>query len=595
MDATGGPTPPSKITIAILAVSILLAIWAAMMLIPAGRVLYVYVFAYLEWYMGVLTLVSLSITIMLGLVSTDRLVLSIRQRVLLQSAHRTFGVIAVGALGVHLWAKLMEQHIQVIDMFIPFLNANFYVGFGTISGIIMVLVLWTGIARARFIGRGKPWMWRSVHASSYLMWPIAMVHGLNAGRPAAVWVIVSYVVCALLVVLGLAVRVSVSLNRKKDFASQSGTSTGSMKPVGKLTPSAGAGMKKRSPRRDSDRIASNPGLTETAVLEPWVPAAAPAAEKPAAAKTDGAPPAKVAGARSGPGDEAYRRSRRDADEDRAPRGRREDEYEAPRSRRHAQAEEPARRAAPGYDEETRAMSRRAIESGRRRFEADEEPAPRSRRRTGEQERYEPPRYERETRSGRYAEDEPAPRPRRAIEAAPARGWYADDEPRRASRGDDEPRGRRYADDLPRGRRSAEDDGYADERPRRADRWADPGYSAGPPEPRSARYSDDPSPAPRSRRDRGDRGGDVDRADSGRHSRSEFVDLGGPQYDRQAWGPDLEPDDTPTLVDMASRRARRAEQPEAPRGASRGARRGRGRSTDDVADDQYWRQLRGEAQ
>ncbi|BFU44110.1 translation initiation factor III [Krasilnikovia sp. MM14-A1004] len=600
MDATGGPTPPSKITIATLAVSILLAIWAAAMLTPVGRVLYVYVFAYLEYYMGVLTLVSLSITIMLGLVSTDRLVLSIRQRVLLQSAHRTFGVIAVGALGVHLWAKLMEKHIQVIDMFIPFLNGNFFVGFGTISGIIMALVLWTGIARARFIGRGKPWMWRSVHASSYLMWPLALVHGLNAGRPAAVWVIVSYVVCVLMVVLGLAVRVSVSLNRKKDFASQSGTSTGTMKPVGKLAPSGASGMKKRrDSERSGPRISSNPGLTETAVLEPWVPAApAPAAEKPAA-KADSAAPTKQ-GSRSEYDEEVYRRetrSRRGADEeDRAPRGRREDEYDAPRSRRHADADEPARRPAAGFDEETRAMSRRAIESsGRRRFE-DEEPAPRSRRRTGEQEQYEPPRYERTSRAGRYAEDEPAPRQRRAIEAAPAaRGWDAGDEPRRASRGDDEPRGRRYADEPTRGRRLADDDGYADERPRRADRWADPGYSAGPPEPRSTRYSDDPSPAPRSRRDRGDRGADVDRADSGRHSRSEFVDLGGPQYDRRPWGPDMEPDETPTLVDMASRRARRAEQPESSRGTSRGARRGRGRSTDDVADDQYWRQLRGEAQ
>ncbi|WP_412735812.1 translation initiation factor III [Krasilnikovia sp. MM14-A1259] len=589
MDATGGPTPPSKMTIAILGVSIILAIWAAMMLTPVGRVLYVYVFAYLEWYMGVLTLVSLSTAIMLGLVCTDRLVLSVRQRVLLQSAHRTFGVIAVGALGIHLWAKLMEKHIRVIDMFIPFLHPGntLFVGFGTISAIVLVTVFWSGIARARFIGRGKPWMWRSVHASSYLMWPIAMVHGLNAGRPAAVWVIVSYVVCALMVVLGLAVRVSVSLNRKKDFASQSGTSTGAMKPVGKMAPSGAS--KRGSSRRGSDlsgsRAASDPGLTATAVLEPWIPAA-PAPDKEAPA------PAKAAG------DEVYRRDsrpRRGADDqDRAPRGRRDDEQDAPRSRRRAEEEAPARRPADGYDEETRAMSRRAIESSGRRIEADDEPAPRSRRRTAEQERYEPPRYERESRGGRYAEDdEPAPRQRRAIEAAPARSSrYADDEPQRPRRGgDEEPRGRRYAEEAPRGRRYADDD----EPPRRTDRYADSGYSSGPPEPRSTRYSDDPLPAPRSRRDRGDRGGDVDRTDSGRHSRSEFVDLGGPQYDRQSWGPDLEPDDTPTLVDMASRRARRAAQPESPRGASRGARRGRGYSTDDVADDQYWRQLRGEAQ
>jgi hypothetical protein len=108
--------------------------------------------------------------------------------------------------------------------------------------------------------------------------------------------------------------------------------------------------------------------------------------------------------------------------------------------------------------------------------------------------------------------------------------------------------------------------------------------------RSSRYAGDEEAAPRARRDRG---ADVDRADSGRHSRSEFVDLAGPADPNY-----LEPDETPTLVDIASRRARRqAQQQDATRGAGRGARRTtRGRSTDDGLDDaQYWRQLRGEAQ
>ena len=184
MDSTGGRAP-SKITIAIFATSIIAAVWAAAMMTPFGRVAYVYFFAYSEYYMGVLCLVALSITIMIGLVATDRLVLSIRQRVLLQSAHRTTGVIAVAALAMHLWTKLMESHIRVIDIFIPFLQPGsnrVFVGLGTISGIIMVTVMWTGIVRARFVGRGKPWMWRSIHAISYLMWPIALVHGLSAGR-----------------------------------------------------------------------------------------------------------------------------------------------------------------------------------------------------------------------------------------------------------------------------------------------------------------------------------------------------------------------------------------------------------------------------
>ena len=236
MGVTGGRTPPSKVTVMLLATSIISAVWAAAMLTPFGRVAYVYFFAYSEYYMGVISLVSLSITIMIGLVATDRLVLSIRQRVLLQSAHRTTGVIAVAALGLHVWTKVLEGHVRLIDTVVPFMSLGYnriYVGLGTISGILMVIVMWTGLVRAWFVGRGRPWMWRSVHAISYLMWPIALLHGLSAGRPAPPWVIVCYVFCVLAVLIGLAVRLSVSLTRRKDFSS---SAAASLKPVGSLVP-----------------------------------------------------------------------------------------------------------------------------------------------------------------------------------------------------------------------------------------------------------------------------------------------------------------------------------------------------------------------
>jgi hypothetical protein len=587
MGATGGRTPPSKITVALFGTSIVAAIWALAMMTPFGRVAYVYFFAYSEYYMGVLSLVALSITIMLGLVATDRLVLSIRQRVLLQSAHRTFGIIAVAALALHLWTKLMEGHIGVIDVFIPFLHVGntLYIGLGTLSAWIMVTVMWTGIVRARFIGRGKPWMWRSIHAISYLMWPIALVHGLSAGRPAATWVIVSYVVCILGVLLGLAVRISVSLNRKKDFASQAGTGTGSMKPVGQLVPTSSPVMKKRGPSRraemesTSTRIGADRGNAPAAVLDRFEPVAPPVS--PARSAMSGPPPIS---APPYDDEEEFRpsgRSRRRAEDDYAdPRGRRyADEDAAPpaRQRRPERAEryEPAEQ----YDEQTRAISRRAIESGRRRFDdVEEAPASRPRRRVEEEERFETQRYEPEPRprSRRYVEEEPpAPRRARAEIEAPRPRRYEDEEPA--------PRGRRFAEPepepAPRARRYTEEERY-DDVPRQ----------------RGPRYPEDPPPPPvsRGRRDRDN----VDRADSGRHSRSEFVDLSAPPQG-DSWRGDsahMEPDDTPTLVDMASRRARKATRQEtAPRESSRGARRGRGRGDDDAADDDmYWRQLRGEA-
>ncbi|MFI5938298.1 translation initiation factor III [Actinoplanes sp. NPDC051494] len=697
MGATGGRTPPSKLSIVLLGTSILAVIWAVMMMVPAGRVAYVYIFYYFEFYMGVITLVSLSITIMVGLVSTDRLVLSIRQRLLLQSTHRTTGVIAVVALFIHLWTKLAMGKMQAIDIFIPFLNPGktLFIGFGTISAYVMVLVMWTGIARARFIGRGKPWMWRGIHSISYLMWPIAILHGLNTGRPGAVFVIVGYVLCVLVVLIGLAVRIAVSLNRRKDFASQQGTAggggTGGMKPVGSIAAAGGLGKGRGRGRRDDDALVSDRGNA----VQAWKPAAPrpapaaaapPVAEAPAPAPMPAAAPAEAAPMPVGERDD--RRPRRD-DPSSTQRWEFEDEDDMPvrrpRQRRPVDDER--------FDEPTGALSRRALDEGLRRYEdEDEMPAPRTRRRD---EGYDDAPPARSRRAEPEFDDEPAPRPRarrdvedtmtgsrsrrafmddvedtmtgsrsrrafmgdvedtmtgsrsrrdledtmtgsrsrREVEdtmtgsrsrralmddvedtmtgSRSRRALLGDDDtgsrsrralmeggdmpaPRRRADEDDDPRPRRYADEeppAPRQRRRDADDRYEDPRYDEAPRRRTARYDDEPPRaPRASRY-EEAEDAPRARRDRG---ADVDRADSGRHSRSEFVDLAADDTDF------MEPDETPTLVDMAQRRARRAEQPDSVRGAGvgRGARRGpspRGRAADDTDDANYWAQLRGEAQ
>ncbi|MET8154121.1 translation initiation factor III [Actinoplanes sp. NPDC049668] len=552
IDATGGRTPPSKIAYAVLGVSIIAAIWAAAMLTSAGKTGYVYFFSYCLYYMGVVCLVSLSITIMLGLVATDRLVLSIRQRVLLQSAHRTTGIIAVSALFVHVWTKVAMNLVGVVDVFIPFLLPynGFFIGLGSVSAYVMVLVMWTGLARARFIGKGKPWMWRGIHAISYLMWPLALLHGLNAGRPAATWVIVSYVVCVLGVLVGLAVRLSVSLNRRKDFASQAGTGAGKIQPVGKLVPTTAPSKGRGKSRRD-DAVAP-------AAVEPWTPAA-PVPSEPVAAPA-GPPPQSERRPRRGVDDDERARRRRDYVD--APTQRwefEEDDMPAQRSRRYAEDEAPAprQRRAPEperFDEPTRAISRRAAGDVPRAYaEDDDVPAPRGRRRAEDDYAEERP----PARSRRYAgtefEQEPAPEPRGRR--------YADEDEVPA------PRGRRFADaedaPAPRQRRYPDDERYEEAPRRRSDRYVDDE----PPRPsRASRYADDAETAPRARRDRG---AQIDSAD--------------PEYD-----------EAPALVDMASRRARRATQQEPARTASRGARRG-GKGGDESADDQYFRQLRGEAQ
>ena len=60
-----GTKPASRGAVLILVVSVFAAIWAVAMMTAPGRVGYVYFYMYSEFYMGVLTLVALSITIMI--------------------------------------------------------------------------------------------------------------------------------------------------------------------------------------------------------------------------------------------------------------------------------------------------------------------------------------------------------------------------------------------------------------------------------------------------------------------------------------------------------------------------------------------------
>ncbi|MFG1938523.1 ferric reductase-like transmembrane domain-containing protein [Micromonospora tulbaghiae] len=210
-----GARTMSKSAMVALTASALGVAWAGVELAGAGGVMYSYGFFFTEFFAGVVALVSLSITVMLGLLATDRLVLLIRHRVLLQSAHRATGVLGVAGLVFHVITKVAIGRAGPTDAVVPFLSGSgLYVGLGTVAALLMVGVLWTGIIRVRFAGVGPKWFWRALHSMAYVSWPFALVHGLNAGRPAAAWVVLSYLACVVLVVMALLVRVSVHLGKR---------------------------------------------------------------------------------------------------------------------------------------------------------------------------------------------------------------------------------------------------------------------------------------------------------------------------------------------------------------------------------------------
>jgi DMSO/TMAO reductase YedYZ heme-binding membrane subunit len=237
------------------------------MLTGGGRSAATQFVEFLRFYGGVFTLVSLTLTVIAGLVATDRIILVARHRMWVQSVHRTLGIVAVSCLGLHISTELVAGRVGVLGMLVPFVSTPFEVGLGTVAAYLMLTVMWTGIVRARFAQNQRAWLWRPLHAVAYLCWPVALLHGLNAGRPPAVWVTASYLVLLFLTVVALGLRLSAERNRRQQRLAADRTTT-SIAPVGRPVP-APAG--RRSVRSTSRRFRWDAPPAE----QTWLDAEAP--------------------------------------------------------------------------------------------------------------------------------------------------------------------------------------------------------------------------------------------------------------------------------------------------------------------------------
>ena len=174
------------------------------------------------YYAGVLALVGLTGLVLLGLVATDRIVMTPGHRVMAQAVHRAFAFGTLAFLIIHITTEVLAQRSHAIDAVIPFLSPyrTFYIGLGTIASDLIVLLVVTSILRKRFTGHGRAWQWRAIHYSSYVAFVFAVLHGLLGGRAAKPYVDWSYGFAIAVTALGLAVRfLAISLRPKESLGS----------------------------------------------------------------------------------------------------------------------------------------------------------------------------------------------------------------------------------------------------------------------------------------------------------------------------------------------------------------------------------------
>jgi hypothetical protein len=163
---------------------------------------------FLLYYSGVFALVALTAAVAAGLLATDRTVMSPERRILAQGLHRTTSLIGVSALANHIMLEVLAHRAKIIDGFVPFMAARstFYMGLGTLASDLFVVIIVTGALRRRFATGARRWVWRGLHVTAYAAWPMAVLHGLLAGRPARPYVDWSYGGCLAAVLLALTFR-----------------------------------------------------------------------------------------------------------------------------------------------------------------------------------------------------------------------------------------------------------------------------------------------------------------------------------------------------------------------------------------------------
>ena len=166
----------------------------------------------LTWYVarasGLICLVLLSLSVVLGVGASTRLSSSGWPRFVTQALHRNVSLFVLVLLALHVGAVVMDDFvtIPVTDAVIPFVSAYrpLWLGLGALASDLLLALVLTSLVRHR-LGYGT---WRAVHWTAYLCWPLAVVHGLGTGTDArkswAVWLVAG---CVGLVLLAVAWRI----------------------------------------------------------------------------------------------------------------------------------------------------------------------------------------------------------------------------------------------------------------------------------------------------------------------------------------------------------------------------------------------------
>lgn len=167
------------------------------------------------WYLtratGLVAMVLLSVTVVLGVLCSVDWVSDRWPRFASQALHRNLSLLALAFVVVHVLTTVADGYVPIslLDAIIPFHSPyrTLWVGLGACAFDLLLAVAVTSGLRRR-IGFAT---WRAVHWAAYACWPVALFHGLGSGSDSRLGVIEGiYFLCTAAVLAAVGWRLALA-------------------------------------------------------------------------------------------------------------------------------------------------------------------------------------------------------------------------------------------------------------------------------------------------------------------------------------------------------------------------------------------------
>lgn len=137
------------------------------------------------WYLnratGLVLLVLMTVTLVLGLLSRRRGGGRLWPRFATARLHQNLAILCLSLLAAHVTAAVIDSYVPIraVDAFVPFVSAYrpVWLGLGTVASTLLVLAILSASTRHS----STRTTWRALHLLVYLAWPLALVHGFGTG------------------------------------------------------------------------------------------------------------------------------------------------------------------------------------------------------------------------------------------------------------------------------------------------------------------------------------------------------------------------------------------------------------------------------